>query len=85
MRFDRHQAPRMQVAQRSVQRCVANKFIGFVNSPGAIHAVSPRMPSRWFRRYVDFVADPETPIFDVPQKTWLQRRSFRLLHREMNR
>ena len=85
LRFDRHQAPRARVVRQAVQDYAANSFIGFANSPRAIHSVSPRMPGRWFRRYVDFVAELEAPVFDVPQMGRLQRRWFRLRHREASR
>ena len=85
LRFDRHQAPRVRVVRRSIHAYAGNSFIGFVNSPRAIHSVSPCTPSFWFRRYVDFVVEREEPFFDVPQMSWLQRRWFRLLHRELNR
>ena len=85
LRFDRHQAPRARVVRQGLHAYAANSFIGFVNGPRAIHAVSPRLPGHWFRRYVDFVAELEAPVFEVPQMGRLQRRWFRLRHREASR
>lgn len=85
LRFDQHEAPRARVVRHSLYRYAANSFIGFVNSPRAIHSVTPRMPGPGLRRHVDFMAQVETPVFDVPQMGALQRRWFRLLHRETSR
>ena len=85
LRFDRYQAPRARLTRQAILDYAANSFIGFVNSPRALHSVSARMPGPWFRRYVDFVAELEGPIFDVPQMGTLQRKWFRLHHREAAR
>jgi len=85
LRFDGHQAPRDRLVQQATHPYAPNSFIGFVNSARALHSVSARSPGPWFRRYVDFVAELERPIFDVPQMGVLQRRWFRLRHRQESR
>lgn len=81
LRFDQHHVPKSRMVRQSVVGYAANSFVGFVNSLQAVHSVSPRTPSHSFRRYVDFVAELEAPVFAVPQISRLQLQWFRLLHR----
>jgi hypothetical protein len=43
----------------------ANTLISMINTPFALHAVSPRMPTPHPRRYINFLAELRKPIFDL--------------------
>lgn len=43
----------------------ANTLIFMINSPHALHGVTPRNPSRHYRRYINFLAELSEPIFDL--------------------
>ncbi len=42
-----------------------NTMIFMVNSPFALHGVSPRHPTPHIRRYLNFLAEFREPIFDL--------------------
>ena len=44
----------------------ANSFAGFVNSPAAVHGVSPRLPTEHVRRYINLVAEVPFHLFRTP-------------------
>ena len=43
----------------------ANTLVFMVNSPYALHGVTPRKPTRHYRRYINFLAEFSEPIFDL--------------------
>lgn len=43
----------------------ANTMIFMVNSPFALHGVSPRQPTRHIRRYLNFLAEFRDQVFDL--------------------
>ena len=46
-------------------RYEANAFAFMVNSPAALHGVTPRMATPHLRRYINFLAELREPIFDL--------------------
>lgn len=51
----------------------ANKFVCFVNSPHAIHGVSPRDIAPLPRRYVNFIARVRHPLVDFKKASFIYR------------
>ena len=77
--FDRHQIPRTMTEVAKTIPYEANRFIGFVNRPEAIHSVGVRPVTPHIRKYVDLVVElPRDKAFDVPQMGRLQRAAYRL-------
>lgn len=83
--FDAHQASRRDVVVASQVSYRPNSFVGFVNGPQAVHSVSPRAPTPHVRRYVDFVAEIDRPVFRLPQMNPARRLFFRFFQREQSR
>ena len=42
-----------------------NAFVIFLNTPDAVHAVSPRAKTSNYRRYVNFIGEVDDPLFDL--------------------
>jgi len=60
-------APVKRIAYR------ANRLVLFLNSPRAVHGVSPRPKTRHIRRYVNFLCEFRENLFDVERAPALTR------------
>jgi len=47
-------------------RYKANTLIFMINSPYALHGVTPRKPTQHYRRYINFLAELSEPLFTLP-------------------
>ena len=72
-RFGEHPAltPEVEVVKTVPYR--ANSYLCFVNSPQAVHGVSPRDTTDVPRRYINFIAELPIKIFEPKQLGRLQR------------
>ncbi|WP_312271950.1 hypothetical protein [Pseudomonas sp.] len=85
LRYDHHAVSRKQVVQEAEINYIPNRFVGFINGPEALHAVSPRPKTHAIRRYVDFVIELPRPVFELPQMGLFKRFWFRSIMREKTR
>ncbi len=72
-RFLKHRVLEHDVERVATVPYAANTYVAFVNSPRAVHGVSPRDPTTVPRRYVNFVAEVPGRAFEPPQMGRLQR------------
>lgn len=79
--YDWRRAPRF-IKHRTLNRDVelvktvtyrANSYLCFVNSPAAVHGVSPRDLTQVPRRYINFIAELPIKAFEPKQLNRLQR------------
>ena len=71
------------VARQRTILYAANTLIAFVNTPYAVHGVSPRSAAPVTRRYINFIAEVPFKLFNTPQMgfivRFLHRRQLRLV------
>jgi hypothetical protein len=72
-RFVKHRALTRDVEVVKTVPYRANSYLCFVNSPQAVHGVSPRDTTDVPRRYVNFIAELPMKIFEPKQLGRLQR------------
>jgi len=66
-RFISHRVPNDRIERCETVNYGANSFLAFVNSPDAVHGVSPRGRTAMARRYINFIAELRVKAFDLPQ------------------
>lgn len=76
-RFIKHRAMDRDVEMVKAVKYAPNTYTCFVNSPQAVHAVSPRHVTPVPRRYINFIAELPFKAFKTTQLSALQR----FLHR----
>jgi hypothetical protein len=72
-RFVKHRALQRDVALVKTIPYRANSYLCFVNSPRAVHGVSPRDETDVPRRYINFIAELPIKAFEPKQIGRLQR------------
>ena len=72
-RFVKHRALIRDVEVVKTVPYRANSYLCFVNSPQAVHGVSPRDPTDVPRRYINFIAELPVKAFEPKQIGRLQR------------
>ena len=72
-RFVKHRALNRDVEVVKTVPYQANAYLCFVNSPQAVHGVSPRDPTDVPRRYINFIAELPVKAFEPKQLGRLQR------------
>ncbi len=72
-RFAGSYAPKESIKQERLISYKANRFVGFLNSPGSVHGVTPRPETPHVRRYINFVACTPQPIFKREQLSLIQQ------------
>jgi hypothetical protein len=72
-RFIKHRALTRDVALVKTVPYRANSYLCFVNSPQAVHGVSPRDTTDVPRRYINFIAELPIKAFEPKQMGRLQR------------
>ena len=66
-RFIRHRAMERDVRKVKILKYAANSYTCFLNSPQAVHGVSPRGITNIPRRYINFIAELPMKAFDPEQ------------------
>ena len=66
-KFIRHRVPEDRIERCESIAYGANSFVAFVNSPDAVHGVSPRSHAELPRRYINFIGELQLKAFDLPQ------------------
>lgn len=66
-RFVKHRVLAPDVERVKTIGYAANTYVAFVNSPAAVHGVSPRDVTEMPRRYVNFIAEVPGRAFEPPQ------------------
>ena len=66
-RFVRHRALPDDIELAKTVAYAPNTYIAFVNSPRAVHGVSPRTVTTAPRRYINFIAEVPVRAFEPPQ------------------
>lgn len=66
-RFIKHKAFLSDVERVKSVPYAANTYVAFVNSPQAVHGVSPRAITPAPRRYINFIAELPSFFYDPPQ------------------
>jgi hypothetical protein len=72
-RFIKHRALHRDVELVKTVPYSANSYLCFVNSPQAVHGVSPRETTDVPRRYINFIAELPVKAFEPKQMNRLQR------------
>ena len=72
-RFVKHRALNRDVELAKTVPYRANSYLCFVNSPQAVHGVSPRDTTDVPRRYINFIAELPVKAFEPKQLSRLQR------------
>ena len=72
-RFVKHRALNRDVELVKTVPYRANSYLCFVNSPQAVHGVSPRDATDVPRRYINFIAELPVKAFEPKQLSRLQR------------
>jgi hypothetical protein len=72
-RFVKHRALDRDVEKVKTVSYAANAYACFLNSPQAVHAVSPRGVTNTPRRYINFIAELPIKVFEPKQLTGLQK------------
>ena len=72
-RFVKHRALHRDVELVKTVPYSANSYLCFVNSPQAVHGVSPRETTEVPRRYINFIAELPVKAFEPKQIGRLQR------------
>ena len=72
-RFVKHRALNRDVELVKTVPYRANSYLCFVNSPQAVHGVSPRDTTDVPRRYINFIAELPVKAFEPKQLSRLQR------------
>ena len=57
--------PDERVTRCKTIRYASNTLVFFLHSPHALHGVSPRSPTKFPRRHINFVGELATPVFDL--------------------
>lgn len=81
LRYDADRPPRGGVVHEVTVPPQANRFVGFVNGPQAIHALGPRPPGAAPLYHVEFLAQINDAAFTLPQMNPLRRQWHRVLGR----
>jgi len=72
-KFANHRVPEDRIKRCETIAYNANSFVAFVNSPDAVHGVSPRSHAELPRRYINFIGELRVKAFDLPQLNPLAR------------
>lgn len=87
-RFDVCEVHQERIVQTGTITYESNKLVGFVNSPGSVHSVTPRDINPIPRRYVNLIIETPYRAFKLPQMNplarvyhWATEREFARTHR----
>lgn len=75
-RFVKHRILERDIERVKTVKYAANTYLCFVNSPAAVHGVSPRSVTAVPRRYINFVAELSVKAFKPKQMNKLQKFLF---------